>query len=393
MSSETRLRDAIQDSLKQLREQHAAALDAVVKTFIEAAVAECDAEVAETRAQTETAARLTLETSLSKAKEEAEAQLADVRAEVVADAQRRLETSLSQAKAQADASVADALRTAREEAVNARAEVDKMREEVASARAGAEKTLEEAANARAEAEKAREDAANARAEVDKAREDAANARAAVDKAREDAANARAAGDQAPASAVPDSHRAEREADLAAVSRLRDAIRTLDEAPSLTEVFDALADRAAREADRAAVLLVRGDQLRGWRFVGFGDGAPDAQSFELSLDGTGVIVEAVRSRASQTASPDNSAFAFAPLPAGRAGLAVPVEVGGHVVAVVYADGAAPKAGTKPSGWPDVLEILARHAGRCLEAVTLTHTRREQPAVSNGSESEPSMQSVS
>ena len=379
MSSETRLRDAIQDSLKQLREQHAAALDAVVKTFIEAAVAECDAEVAEARAQTETAARLTLETSLSKAKAEAEAQLADVRAEVAADAQRRLETSLAHAKAQADASIADALRTAREETANARAEADKMREEVASARAGAEKTLEEAANARAEADKAREEVASARAEADKAREDTASVRAAVDQAR--------------VSVVPDVHRSERDADLAAVSRLLDAIRALDEAPSLTDVFDALADQAARESDRAAVLLVRGDQLRGWRFVGFGDGAPHAQSFELGLDGTGVIVEAVRSRAPKTASPEHNGFAFAPLPAGRAGLAVPVEVGGHVVAVVYADGAAPEAGTKPSGWPDVLEILARHAGRCLEAVTLTHTRREQPAVSNGSESAPRLQSVS
>ena len=35
------------------------------------------------------------------------------------------------------------------------------------------------------------------------------------------------------------------------------------------MLDALAGSAAREASRVAVLLVRGDGLRAWRFVGFG----------------------------------------------------------------------------------------------------------------------------
>lgn len=278
MSIESRLREAIQDSLKQLREQHAAALDAVVNTFIEAAVADCEAEVAEARAQAEASAHQTLETSLAGAKAEADQVLA---------------SALQEARAEADAALAAS---------------------VSSARA-----------------------------------------------------------------------LEREADLAGISRLLDATKALDEASSLTEVLDALTLQAAREADRVAVLLVRGDRLRGWRLAGFGDDAPDARSVELTLDDPGVIVEAVRSKSPKTAGPELSGLGFAPLPTGRAALAVPVEVGGRVVAVVYADDAA-SASAVPSAWPEVVEILARHAARCLEALTVLHAGAAPPTASSSSASE-------
>jgi len=59
-----------------------------------------------------------------------------------------------------------------------------------------------------------------------------------------------------------------------------------------------------------------------------------------------------------------------LPADRMGLAVPGIVGGRVVAVIYADGVTLDGHERavPSGWPEVIEVLARHAGRCLEALT-------------------------
>ena len=55
-----------------------------------------------------------------------------------------------------------------------------------------------------------------------------------------------------------------------------------------------------------------------------------------------------------------------------GLGVPVIVGGRVVAVVYADGVTEDGNEKlvPSGWPEVIEILTRHAARCLESLTVT-----------------------
>jgi vacuolar-type H+-ATPase subunit E/Vma4 len=294
MTSESRLREAIQDSLKQLREQHAAALDAVVNTFIEAAVADCEAEIAEARAQAEASAHQTLETSLAEARTDADQALAGALREARAEANQALAGALQEAQSEADTALAVS---------------------VSSARA-----------------------------------------------------------------------LEREADLAGISRLLDATRALDEASSLTDVLDTLTERAAHEADRVGVLLVRGDRLRGWRLTGFGDEAPDARSVELTLDDAGIIVEAVRSKSAKTAGPELSGFGFAPLPAGRAALAVPVEVGGRVVAVVYADDAASESGTVPSAWPEVVEILARHAARCLEALTVLHTGAAPPPASTSSASE-------
>ena len=71
--------------------------------------------------------------------------------------------------------------------------------------------------------------------------------------------------------------------------------------------------------------------------------------------------------------------FEPLPADRMGLAVPVIVGGRVVAVVYADAVASDGHSRhvPSSWPELIEVLARHAGRCLEALTNQKTSPRVP----------------
>jgi hypothetical protein len=68
-----------------------------------------------------------------------------------------------------------------------------------------------------------------------------------------------------------------------------------------------------------------------------------------------------------------------LPADRLGLAVPVIVGGRVVAVVYADSVTQDGHDRvvPSGWPELIEVLARHAGRCLEALTTQRTAPPPP----------------
>jgi hypothetical protein len=50
----------------------------------------------------------------------------------------------------------------------------------------------------------------------------------------------------------------------------------------------------------------------------------------------------------------------------------VSVGGRVVALVYADDAGDRAPMVPSSWPEIAEILARHAGQCLELLTISTT---------------------
>jgi hypothetical protein len=54
--------------------------------------------------------------------------------------------------------------------------------------------------------------------------------------------------------------------------------------------------------------------------------------------------------------------------------VPVRVGGDTVAVVYADNAGVTHKEVPSAWPEAVEMLARHAARCLEVVTVAKVSR-------------------
>jgi hypothetical protein len=167
---------------------------------------------------------------------------------------------------------------------------------------------------------------------------------------------------------------ERQAEMAGVARLADSIRTLDGAVTLSEVLDALAFAAAAEELRAAVLVVRQDRLNGWKLMGFGELDARPRSIDLSVAEAGVVTVAITTgRAATTRDEGAPSPGFAALAGDRFGLAVPVTVGGRAVAVVYVDAATPAhAHQTPSGWPEVIEILARHAARCLEALTVQRT---------------------
>ena len=180
--------------------------------------------------------------------------------------------------------------------------------------------------------------------------------------------------------------------MAGVSRLLESVRGRDGATSLSEVLDARALAAAREAARAAAVVLRGERIQGWRMSGFGPRDAQPKSIDLPLADSGVIglaigaARAVTTRDSQTASLGPG---FETLPADRMGLAVPVIVGGRVVAVVYADAVAVDGHQRhvPSSWPELIEVLARHAGRCLEALTNQKTapRIQPPAAGTGASS--------
>jgi hypothetical protein len=158
-------------------------------------------------------------------------------------------------------------------------------------------------------------------------------------------------------------------ELAASERLLDAIRAIDEARSLTEALDSLARAAGREAARVAVLLVRRGTLRGWRFIGFGAPLDERHDFLVPSADAGVVAEAALtgSPVSADSAATRSAPAFAGLAPGREVLAVPVQISGQVVAVLYADQGADPASVNNS-WPKTLEVLARYAARSLESMT-------------------------
>lgn len=188
----------------------------------------------------------------------------------------------------------------------------------------------------------------------------------------------------------------RASELAAAERLVDTIRAIDRARSLSEILDTLVSCAGREAARVAALLVRGSTVRGWRFIGFGPGFDGTASFELPLDQAGVIGEAVRTGASSSTDTGSrpSVAPFADLPDGRDSLAVPIPMGGQIVAVLYADQgpADPTDRAVPITWSDTLEVMARHAARCLEALTAIKAARvltERPEMpAPGPASDPS-----
>ena len=172
--------------------------------------------------------------------------------------------------------------------------------------------------------------------------------------------------------------AELEASLAAapkpeevLGRVVDGVRRLDQASSLTDVLNALAEVAGGEAQRAGVVIVEGERIRGWRFVGFEPTLPSARQVDLALVDAGIVGEAAQSAASRSvvagAEPavDGAVPSFMTLPSGANAVAVPVMVGGDVSAIVYGDDGG---GEPVAGWRESIEILARHAGHCLEGLT-------------------------
>jgi hypothetical protein len=218
-----------------------------------------------------------------------------------------------------------------------------------------------------------------------AREDQAAA------ARADQAAALARSEQAAAAARSEQEAAAARADQSAergqaTGRLAEGIRTLGGARSLSEVLDTLVHCAGQEAARAGVLLVRGDRFHGWRFVGFDPAFETGDPLDIAREYAGVIAQAVESKAVASPGPNgrDGAPVFAQLPPGRGCVAVPIEIGGQVVAILYAD-AGQKHGTSniepvPRQAQDTLspskggtlnlepiEILTRFASQRLEAL--------------------------
>ena len=140
------------------------------------------------------------------------------------------------------------------------------------------------------------------------------------------------------------------------SRLLDAVHRLDAQTTLSGVLDALADLAAAEAGRAAVLVVGGEGLQVWRVVGMAVPAGDAPAGEdkrvLTVTASGIVgraigdrrrVSVVRDAGEDAANEEDRAPAFAKLPKDRAGVAVPVLIGGEPLVAVYADEGSKETG--------------------------------------------------
>jgi hypothetical protein len=235
--------------------------------------------------------------------------------------------------------------------------------ELAAVRAEAD---ERVARAKAEAE---ELLAHVRADADQ-RLAGAQAEAEANVAR--AGSAQADAEAATERAVVEARASERQAEIAFAERLADAVRRLDSARSLTDVIDVLVDASTREVPRVAVFMIRGNTFAGWRAAGFSRDE-DPRDLEVPFDHAGLLSKAIGSTEAIVKSDAMSAEAdgapFGSLPAACAAVAVPLRVGGETVGVLYADDVSPREHPTPSPWPESIEVLARHACRCLEAITV------------------------
>jgi hypothetical protein len=160
-----------------------------------------------------------------------------------------------------------------------------------------------------------------------------------------------------------------------MSRVTEAVRRLDDATTLLGILDALALGAAGEASRVAVLIVEGSGLRSWRHHGF---SPGAGPVDLDLEASPTLSSAVRLKQTTPVPPagdrpDPTVPVFMRVAPHHTGLAMPLVVAQHVVALVYAEGEDRLSSHEGAPvWTEQVEVLVRHAASRLENVTSQRT---------------------
>jgi hypothetical protein len=354
-----------------LRSEWNARLESEVSTARAEAERRMVAESMRLRVETEQAA----EKSAAAARHEAERALAQERdraqAEITAERERTqaaLTAERERLGAERDrgqgelAAAQQALHQSHQERDSVRQQLDRLRQQ-------SERLERELDAVRQQLDAARQDAQSARNELQPVRlqlEGAHEQLAAESRAREEQSRRQADA----AKAVADSRVAERQAQLALVERLLNAIRAMDAGRSLTDILSALTSAAAAEAPRAALFVVNGSELRGWKAVGFATDTPP----QASIADEGLLGDVLRHREPvvTAAGAGPAAPAFAALPSGRAALAVPLLVASQPVAVLYADDGGETPGETPASWPEAVQILGHHASVSLAHLTVART---------------------
>ena len=317
------VRRQAQEQLAQLRE--------AAKKQTDDVRASAEAQIAELRGTLEELKR-TAQQQVEAVRSGLEGELAAVRAKAGAEleeAHRRFESEVAAVRARAGVEVEEAHRSREREVAAVRAQAGA---EIEEAHRSAQARLDELHNA-ANAHVTRLEHQLERAKTDLERE----------RQRTEAARQAAAAQE---------H---------SVAEVVDAARSLDDSRSLRDVFERLLEYAGRKAQRAALLLVDADRIRGWRGAGVDVGNVISDVAEAGLVGAAVReARAVSRRAGE--GPELPSFAAG---AERDAVAHPLTVSGVVVAVLYAD-VAPAA---DAAWLASLEVVSRHASRVLETTTI------------------------
>jgi hypothetical protein len=165
---------------------------------------------------------------------------------------------------------------------------------------------------------------------------------------------------------------------AAYSDLRNGIAAVDRARTQADILTALLRESSRHASRAALLLVRGGELRGWGSEGFGDAEravrelalkPQEGAWSRLLQSEGTL------RLSAAECAELCSRIEVPLP--QAGVLIPLVLRDRVAAGLYADRLGD---TGPDTGLDVeaLQILAHTAALGIETLPFRE-RAETPTL--------------
>ena len=156
----------------------------------------------------------------------------------------------------------------------------------------------------------------------------------------------------------------RDAASAAAVEVREAAAAIDRSRSQAEVLAALLRESARFASRAAVLIVRGGEMRGWGGHGFGDAEPAIRDLSFApAAGGGWSHLAQGAGAVRLNSQDSAELCSrieAPLP--HEGILIPLVLRDRVAAGLYAD----RLDGAELG-VEALQILAHAAAQAIETL--------------------------
>jgi hypothetical protein len=277
-----------------------------------------------------------------------------------ADADRRQETDqqLAGLRQELERERDELQRKAADEIAALKQAIEDIRSQLGTAAQATEEARQQREAVESRLEDSRREAEERQRELDEIRRVIESAQQETEKARADAGDTRRELDSVRTA-------------LVRADSLVSGLRALNGARSLGDVLEGLFDLASRESGRAAVFLLRGGGLVVWRARGF-----DATALAVGTDlppGQAGLVGAAAQTGARRDHPEDGGTGLPAFASGNGpchAVALPVEVSGSVIAVLYAD--KPEADKQEHArWPTILDQMARHAGRVLEAVTVRH----------------------
>jgi hypothetical protein len=156
----------------------------------------------------------------------------------------------------------------------------------------------------------------------------------------------------------------RQAQRGGAAELSAALSAIDRARSQAEILNALLQEAGRHASRAAILLLRGGEVRSWAGTGFGDADAALRQLSLGIPSDGSWSHVFQGQGPAWLSASDCALLCSRIeaPLARGGVLVPMILRDRVAAAVYAD--------RLDGEPlaaEALQVLAYTAALAIESL--------------------------